>query len=387
MNALIEDYYESVSDLIQVQHDLNKQQQGMTIQVIKNLSIRIIQQATRLWMARRKLYLLKTVRFIRDRVHFQWYYKRRVRAAGRLGVRVLIFLARKCVKILLKQKYAAITIQKLYHKWKLYKIIRYRTIILGKACKLMKHCLLFGKCRAIMYMRRVEVKRIQAQEQKLYRQLVAEERLRAQEASRREQEDRERAALERQQGIIRRAQLALKKQQQQLIASSASNATATSKMENNRRKINTDNSSNSSSSTSISTAATKQTNKNITKSIKKSTTSTATAASPLLQSSDTSDAVSGGADVAATEMVGTERQSIANRPLDTSALYQAFSAGIFAGQDSTRAMHAYSERRYGSVYGGFYGEYCCIQDNYMHSFAAVRFRFMLRCLRQKRLKA
>ena len=237
-------------------------------------------------------------------------------------------------------------------------------------------------------MRRVEVKRIQAQEQKLYRQLVAEERLRAQEASRREEEDRERAALERQQGILRRAQLALKKkqQQQQLIASSASNATnsstATSKMENNKRKINTDNSSNS-----ISTAATKQTNKNMTKSIKKSTTSTATAASPLLQTSDTSDAVSGGADVAATEMVGTERQSIANRPLDTSALYQAFSAGIFAGQDSTRAMHAYSERRYGSVYGGFYGEYCCIQDNYMHSFAAVRFRFMLRCLRQKRLKA
>jgi hypothetical protein len=43
--------------------------------------------------------------------------------------------------------------------------------------------------------------------------------------------------------------------------------------------------------------------------------------------------------------------------------------------------------RYGSVYGGLYGEFCCAEDNRINSYAAVRFRFMLRCLRKKRLKA
>jgi len=73
--------------------------------------------------------------------------------------------------------------------------------------------------------------------------------------------------------------------------------------------------------------------------------------------------------------------------IDPALILKAFSTGLIAGHSTTQAMHTFVENRYGSVYGGFYGEYCCIQDNRVHSFAAVRFRFMLRCLRNRRKKA
>jgi hypothetical protein len=226
-------------------------------------------------------------------------------------------------------------VQKVYHKWKIYRNLRTKLAMLGKVAMLVKHIMLFGKCRAVMHMRRVEVARVQREEKALCGRILIEEQRRAAEEALRAEEEAKRAEAEAKKAKPKnRFQAAAIKHAQKapvVSTSEAGKATAASGL---------------SALSIISTVADLQ-----------------------------------------LDSLATSPKNGTGRALDPAIVLKAISVGVIAGKASVQAMHTFTENRYGSVYGGFYGEYCCFQDNWVHSYAAVRFRFMLRCLRRKRLKA
>jgi hypothetical protein len=390
MNDVITNFYTAVGDIVTIQRQLIAMQRHMAQLAIEMLSVRRIQHMVRGWVARHTLWKLRVARFIRDRVRFRMYYRRRVRAAIKLSIRVLIFLARRLFKIHMRRKAAARRIQKLYLKYRLYHRTRFRCVVLGKVGRLLKHFELFGKCRAIMFMRREEVKRVQREEQAQYAHILEHERqqameaaelaaARAAEAIRLEAEMKETARL--------RLEQALKKQQQK--ASAVGKAATAVKGRGKETKV---------SPTPAVPAKTTQ-HATSTGRAQLQEQGVATGAASLRADAVTEKPI--GATLAAENNVvviskedttavsagATSEPAVAQRTLDPTAVLLAHSLGITAGHASVRAMHQFIENRYGSVYGGFYGEYCCPSDNRENSFAAVRFRFMLRCFRKKRLKA
>jgi len=350
MDDLVKEYDREISIVVDIQRELIVLQRRMATIALEMISARVIQQSLRGWSARHKLRRLKASRFIYDRVYFRRYYRIRIRAALKMGMRMLMFMARRLLKIHIRENKAARLIQKLYHKWRMYKDLHFRIAVLGKTATLLKHYFLFGKCRAIMYMRRKEVLRVQKMEKAQYKILLAQEHERAAEATLKAEEEAKRAALEARHRSKSRFAAAAKKQR----ASGPIVASAGSPQQ----------------STPHHTAV----------GFPKEG-SFIDAASHVIKTAD-------GSAHAAPVLTLTDPNSAGNKDvIDPALILKAFSTGLIAGQNTTQAMHTFVENRYGSVYGGFYGEYCCIQDNRVHSFAAVRFRFMLRCLRNRRKKA
>jgi len=413
MNDIVTDFHTQVGEVLAMQRSMVQMQRKMARIGVHVYSVRKIQQAFRRWMAMNRLFLLKVARFIRDRVRFRMFYKRRVRAVCMLAKRIRMCLAQRTFKALKQRKTAACRIQKLYHKWRMYKIIHYRFTILGKVGVLLKHFYLFGKCRAVMHMRRVEVLRVQREEQAIYAQLFAEEQRKAQEVAERIELEGRKIQEEKIANTRMRIAAAMKKQQE-AAAAGAGVVNNTIKISNNGSRDKKRNSNNSNSGIKGKSSIDGQANKisDINNKFKQEKTdksntsknknkikhevvpeeqSTHPAISNNNNSNNNSATVPGGDgnfENATLESQSSHTYiSVANRPVDSTAVLKAYSTGVIAGQASVKAMHTYIENKYGSVYGGFYGEYCCIQDNRVHSFAAVRFRFMLRCLRKKRLQA
>lgn len=349
MDNLIKEYDREVSVIVDSQKELLEIERRMAIIALEMVSVRILQQAVRSWQARHKLKRLKAARFIYDRIYFRRYYRIRIRAALRMGMRMLMFMARRLLKIHIRENKAARLIQKLYHKWRMYKILHFRITVLGKVATLWKHYALFGKCRAIMHMRRKEVLRVQKMEKAQYKILLAQEQQRAAEAEIKAAEEAKRLALEARHRSKSRFAAAAKKQR----ASGPIVAAATTLSPSSQHSAGAGSFREGSSSEGP----------------------------PHIY--DTGDSKSAHAASASTESNSADNKNT----VDPALILKAFSTGLIAGHNTTQAMHSFVENRYGSVYGGFYGEYCCIQDNRVHSFAAVRFRFMLRCLRNKRKKA
>jgi hypothetical protein len=393
MNDVISNFYTAVDDIITIQRQLIAMQRHMAQIAIEMLSARRIQHMVRGWVARHTLWKLRVARFIRDRVRFRMYYRRRVRAAIKLSMRVLIFLARRLFKIHMGRKAAARRIQKLYLKYRLYHRTRFRCVVLGKVGRLLKHFELFGKCRAIMFMRREEVKRVQREEQAQYAYILEHERqqavkaaelaaARAAEAIRLEAEMKETARL--------RLEQALKKQQQK--ASAVGKAAAAAKGRGKEIK--------DTSTTAVPAKTAQHATSTGPAQLQEHGAAAGAAGAAGLRAqavpekpigvtmqADSSAVVTPKEDTPIVSAAATSEPAVVQRTLDPTAVLLAHSLGITAGHASVRAMHQFIENRYGSVYGGFYGEYCCPTDNRENSFAAVRFRFMLRCFRKKRLKA
>lgn len=359
MDSLVEEFHREVAELFGIQNELIRLQKMMATRALEVFSVRVIQQAVRSWVARHKLMMLKLSRFICDRVYFLRYYKRRVKAACRLAMRILMFLARRTLKIHLKRKNSAIRIQKLYNKWKLLRAIKFRIIVLGKMGRLLKHVMLFGKCRAIMHMRRLDVQRVQEEEQAQYTALLALEQ-------QRQAEEELKAAEE----LKRLEQEALKKARAKMIAAAKKQAKEAALV------------------AAVHGKGKRAKGKNI----------APTSATLSTAIENDISAIEAAAQLAAAQVVAnTLAHKVAveseppvdhyTAPVSTVLIIQAVSAGIITGQNTSQVMHNWVINRYGSVYGGMYGEYCCVGDNRVRSFAAVRFRFMLRCFRKKRLKA
>jgi hypothetical protein len=336
MDNIIDEFYCEVSDVLLLQKQLVTLQQQMAWMALEMLSARKIQQMTRGWVARHKLWILRVSRFIYDRIYFRRYFKRRRKAACKICLRVLIFLARKLLKLYRARDAAARLVQKVYHKWKIYRNLRTKLAMLGKVATLVKHIMLFGRCRAVMRMRRVEVARVQREEKAICARILAEEQQRAAEEALRAEEEARRAEAEAKKNKPKNKFLAALSKQQQAQKASATNSGDVGKA----------------------------------------------AVVPIPSQLSMISAVAN-LSLSATKSPKNE----SSQALDPALVLKAISAGVIAGKATVQAMHAFTENRYGSVYGGFYGEYCCYQDNWVHSYAAVRFRFMLRCLRKKRLKA
>jgi len=341
MDDLVQEYNRETSFVLDLQKDLIAMQCRMTIIAIEMINVRIIQQAVRGWVARHKLKMLKISRFIYDRIYFRRYYKKRMRAACKMAMRMLMWLARRMLKIRRRERAAACLIQKMYHKWKIYRNLRFRIVVLGKAATLWKHCELFGTRRAIMHMRRVEVLRVQKIETAHYKVLLEAEHQRL-------ADEVERLRIEEE----RRLEIEAKAKNKSRFGGVKKQKSASGM--NGGGDVNT-------------TARGKGTGSAAASDVADSTQTTHSTTTAASSSTDASGAPPSGND-----------QTI---------VLKAFSTGLFAGANTAHAMHTFVDNRYGSVYGGFYGEYCCIQDNRVHSFAAVRFRFMLRCLRTKRIKS
>lgn len=364
MDSLVEDFDREVAHVSTIQHELLRLQSLMALRALEVFSARVMQQAIRSWVARHKLVMLKLSRFIYDRIYFLRYYKLRVKAACKLALRMLIFLAKKLLKTHRRRKEAAIRIQKLYHKWRLLHTIQYRITVLGKVSVLLKLYSLFGKCRAIMHMRRAEVQRVQDEEQAQYTELLALEQ-------QRQAEDAIRTAEE----VKRQLEEANRKARAKMIAAAKKQAKAAL----------------------LASATAPRGTKN-----KASKGQSITAIDAIDLDAQVPAVPDGGAvhhggaaphdghPAAATgHTPEKEKEKIDyyTAPVSTTAILKAVSAGITTGSSSSQVMHSLVYNRYGSVYGGMYGEYCCVGDNRVRSFAAVRFRFMLRCFRKKRVKA